>query len=156
MLLITFYVVCMLFSHSVMSDSSVTPMPGSSVHGISQARKLEWVAVSFSRGSSWPRDQTCISCIGRWSLYQSHLGSPYYVCSSPISILCLCLFRSTTYRAGAWPLPKMTHYLVTTMYFLCSIHHMYFCVIFLKRGTVHHVQLPCFSARGLWVAWGSC
>ena len=30
--------------------------PGSSVHGISQARTLEWVAISFSRGSSWPRD----------------------------------------------------------------------------------------------------
>ena len=32
--------------------------PGSSVHGILQARLLEWVAISFSRGSSWPRDQT--------------------------------------------------------------------------------------------------
>ena len=37
--------------------------PGSSVHGISQARKLEWIAVSFSRGSSWPRDQTRVSRI---------------------------------------------------------------------------------------------
>ena len=37
--------------------------PGSSVHGISQARILEWVAISFSRGSTWPRDQTFISCI---------------------------------------------------------------------------------------------
>ena len=43
--------------------------PGSSVHGISQARILEWVAISFSRGSSWPRDWTHISCIGRWILY---------------------------------------------------------------------------------------
>ena len=33
-------------------------LPGSSVHGIFQARVLEWVAVSFSRGSSQPRDQT--------------------------------------------------------------------------------------------------
>ena len=42
--------------------------PGSSVHGISQARILEWVAISSSRGSSWPRVQTSISwgsCIGR-------------------------------------------------------------------------------------------
>ena len=36
---------------------------GSSVHGISQARILEWVAISFSMGSSWPRDWTHISCI---------------------------------------------------------------------------------------------
>ena len=39
--------------------------PGSSVHGIFQARILEWVAVSSSRGSSRPRDQTCVSCIDR-------------------------------------------------------------------------------------------
>ena len=46
--------------------------PGSSVHGISQARILEWIAISFSRGSSWLRNQTCISClscIGRWIFY---------------------------------------------------------------------------------------
>ena len=42
--------------------------PGSSVHGISQAGILEWVAISFSRGSSQLRDRThvsCISCTGR-------------------------------------------------------------------------------------------
>ena len=38
-------------------------LPGSSVHGILQARTLEWVAMPSSRGSSWPRDWTCISCI---------------------------------------------------------------------------------------------
>ena len=52
----------------------------SSVHGILQARILEWVAIPFSRGSSWPRDRTHISYvsyIGRQILYPlSHLGSP--------------------------------------------------------------------------------
>ena len=43
--------------------------PGSSVHGILQARILEWVVISFPRGSSQPRDWTHISCIGRWILY---------------------------------------------------------------------------------------
>ena len=38
-------------------------LPGSSVCGISQARILEWVAISFSRVSSWPRDWTQVSCI---------------------------------------------------------------------------------------------
>ena len=37
--------------------------PGSSIHGILQARILEWVAISFSRGSSQPRDRTQVSCI---------------------------------------------------------------------------------------------
>ena len=54
--------------------------PGSSVHGIFQARKLEWVAISSSRGSSWPRDRTSFSWVSHISrqilLSQSHLGSP--------------------------------------------------------------------------------
>ena len=46
--------------------------PGSSVHGIFQSRMSEWIAISFFRGSSWPRDQTpvsWVSCIGRRILY---------------------------------------------------------------------------------------
>ena len=57
------------YAVSVMSNS-LRPMdhspPDSCVHGISQAKILEWVAISFSRGSSRPRDQThifCVSCI---------------------------------------------------------------------------------------------
>ena len=38
-------------------------LPSSSVHGIFQAIVLEWIAISFSRGSSWPRDRTQVSCI---------------------------------------------------------------------------------------------
>ena len=51
---------------------STIAWPGSSIHGILQARILEWVATSSSRGSSWLRNQThiaCISYIGRWILY---------------------------------------------------------------------------------------
>ena len=43
--------------------------PGSSKNGISWARILEWVAISFSRGSSQPRDRTQVSCVGRQLLY---------------------------------------------------------------------------------------
>ena len=43
--------------------------PGSAVHGISQARLLGWDAISFSRGSSPPRDGIPIFCIGRRVLY---------------------------------------------------------------------------------------
>ena len=46
-----------------------TSLQASSVHGISQVRTLEWVAISSSRESSLPRDWTCISCISRWVLY---------------------------------------------------------------------------------------
>ena len=58
--------------------------PGSFVHGIFQARKLEWGDIYFSKGSSQPRDQTqdwiCISCIGWWILY--HWGTNRY-CQIP-------------------------------------------------------------------------
>ena len=44
-------------------DSTDCSLPGSSVHGILQARIQEWIAIPFSRGSSLPRDQTLLSCI---------------------------------------------------------------------------------------------
>ena len=52
-------------------------VPGSSVHGILQARVLGWVAISFSRATSQPRDWTHVSCIvGRfftvWATRQAH------------------------------------------------------------------------------------
>ena len=85
------------WSHSVVSDS-LWPMncswPGFSVHGIFQARILEWVAIFFSKGSSWPRDWTLVSCItGRlftiWATRESQWPSdmpcinsinPHYDC----------------------------------------------------------------------------
>ena len=95
-----------------MSDSC-DPMdcspPGSSVHGILQARILEWVAMPSSKGSSWPRNRSHISylsCIGRWVLYHwatweslicwlhskcsSHLGCSFY--------WCLCLGPASAVR----------------------------------------------------------
>ena len=62
----TIILLLLLFSPKVVSDSC-DPMDSSpsvsSVHGISQARILEWVAISFYRGSSRLRDQTHISCL---------------------------------------------------------------------------------------------
>ena len=60
-------VVCILLcmyarSCPAFCDPMGCSQPGSSVHGISQKRTLEWVGVSSSKGSSWPRDQTHVSC----------------------------------------------------------------------------------------------
>ena len=69
-------------SVTVMSNSCDlmdSSMPDSFVLGIFQARILEWVAISFSRGSSWPKDQTPVfrvSCIGRQILYHWAHGKP--------------------------------------------------------------------------------
>ena len=71
------------FSCPLMSDSSVTPWIG-----ILQARILDWVAISFSKGSSWPRGRTCISCIGR----RSYTAEPQEkILASHISNNHLCL-----------------------------------------------------------------
>ena len=58
-------------------------LPGSSVHGILQARILGWVAIPFSRGSSQPRDWTWISCIaGRlftvWAIREAPMAIWYF------------------------------------------------------------------------------
>ena len=71
--------VCVLIYVQLCDLMNFNP-PGSSVHGISQARILEWVAISSSRGFSPRGDQSHISCIFvHWqadSLPLSHLGSP--------------------------------------------------------------------------------
>ena len=69
--------------------------PGSSVHEISQARILEWVASSFSRGSPWPKDQTRISCIVANSLLSETPGKPK-------SILWRCVIHSVVSNS-LWP-----------------------------------------------------
>ena len=51
--------------------------PGSSVHGILQARILECIAIPFSRGSSQPRDRTQVSCIAGRLYLMSHQGSQF-------------------------------------------------------------------------------
>ena len=56
-------------SHLTLFDPMDSSPPGFSVHETLQAQILEWVAISYSRGSFQPRDRTCISCIGRQILY---------------------------------------------------------------------------------------
>ena len=68
--------------------------PGSSVHGISQLRILEWVAISSSRGSSRPTDRTHVSCIGRWILYHWTTWEIHWGKSSSSYLPC-CTFNSS-------------------------------------------------------------
>ena len=71
---------CCLFAKScpTLCDPMDCSSPGSSVQGISQARILEWVAISFSRGSSQSRDRTCVSWMGQadsstcWATWEAH------------------------------------------------------------------------------------
>ena len=70
----------LLQSCPTLCDPMDYSLPGSSIHGIFQARILEWIAIVFSGGSSRPRDRTRgsqVSCAGRQMLdHSGHLGSP--------------------------------------------------------------------------------
>ena len=79
--------VCVLVAQScpTLCNPRDSSPPGSSIHGILRARML---AISFSRGSSWPRDQTCISCvscISRWILHYCTT----WICSQMFTVLSL-------------------------------------------------------------------
>ena len=71
--------VCVLVTQlcPTLCNSMDCSSPDSSVHRILQARKLEWVAISFSRGSSPPRDWTLASCIAVILYCLSHQGNLY-------------------------------------------------------------------------------
>ena len=80
--------VCVLVTQQcpTLCDPMDCSLPGSSAHGISQARMLQWVAITFSRGSSWPQglNPGLLHC--RQILYHlSHQRSPPtpYMCLKP-------------------------------------------------------------------------
>ena len=78
------------FSHVRLFVTLWTSPPGCSVHGILQAGTLAWAAIPFSRGSSLPRDGTCLSCLLPWQqvLYHwCHLGSPSRLLLYPVCFL---------------------------------------------------------------------
>ena len=78
-----------MLSHvQLFCDPMDCSLPGSSVHGISQAKILKWVAISFSRWSSQPRDWTCISCIVGRFFTTEPLGKPFY----RYMCICICVY----------------------------------------------------------------
>ena len=87
--------------------------PSSSVHGISQARILEWVAIIFSRGSSQSRDRTHISCIGRWVLYHWATMEAHIYVWKNVKVLvaqsCPTLWNSMDYSSPVFSAPGILH-----------------------------------------------
>ena len=101
-------------------DPKDCSLPGSSVHAILQAKILEWIVIPFSRGSSWPRDQTQVSWIaGRffaiWATREAHNSQKKYnLCHNPnIQI------KKTTY-------PYNNFDLYSFSYILCNLFLSFF------------------------------
>ena len=95
--------------------------PASSAHRIFQARVLEWVAISYSRGSSQPKDQTQISCIGRrffttWEAPVYLLTISYYV------------FLHLSISNGHYPPSTHHQFLLGCLKCLCSRSYLQSCL----------------------------
>ena len=112
-------------------SNSCNPMdsrpPGSSVHEISQARILEWVTMSLSRGSSPPRDQTCVSCVsyvGRWILYNWTMWEPLITIVTP---------NNTWHCSNFSFFPWNEFFLPVTLY--CHVFNFWKELLLLKFGS---------------------
>ena len=104
---------------------------GSSMHGISQAKILEQVAISFSRGTSWSRDQTCISCISRrvlycWATREDHLYMHIYV-------IYLCIYQYVYIHI---------HTYVSLYIFAEYILYIYKCYIYIQQMLTYIYMNP--------------
>ena len=143
--------------HSVMSDS-LRPMdcspPGSSVHGIFQARILEWVAISYSRGSSRPRDQiqvSCVSCISRQILYHRAIWeAPYYPIYTMLYyieciisyIICreyICFVTSIPHFPALYCASQIFIFFLTNQTFVATLHQASLLVVFFQQ----HLLMLC-------------
>ena len=123
-------------------------LPGSSIHRIFQARILEWVAISSSRGSSWPRDRTWVSCIaGRlftvWATREATLSVPLHFVqlSAPASSERLSF---TTLK-----IQHFFHFLLSLLYFTVSIalitsHFSVYCLSCLKVQALWELEFHLF------------
>ena len=111
--------------------------PGSSVHGILPARILEWVAISFSRGSSQPRDRTQVSCIADrcFILWATREAKQYFQC---FIIFLLIVIYSCAKEENSWPTffsPKLQLYFHPE---LDSMKLKWFCSFQCFSGNLSH------------------
>ena len=102
-------------------------------HGILQARMLEWIAISFSRGSSWYRDRTCVLCLQIDSLPLNHQGNPWNTRDDPklrkqSEILVVAPPHCQRYPHAFFPGVPLCLASILTKQFLCLLSHL-FCYV---------------------------
>ena len=132
-------------------------LPGSSIHGIFQTRILEWVAISFSRGSSWPRDWTQVSRIaGRlFTTWATREIPPKLTLGSSKLAKNFLLFHTQLlhflyFFKNLWPCCPLvgSHFLVR----VCMLSHFSHIRLFATLWTVAHQALLSmgFSRQEYW------
>ena len=95
-----------LQSCPTLCDPMDCSLPGSSLHGILQARVLEWVAISFSRGSSQSRDRTWVSCIPgrRFNLWATRKAA-----KKPLIVFDYCFGKEIKFKLSFYNKNKHVH-----------------------------------------------
>ena len=101
-------------SYLTLCDPMDCSLPGSTIHGIFQARILEWVAIPFSRRSSQPRDWTQVShIVGRrftvWATRDSVLKSKDITLPTNVRLLKAMIFSIIMYGCEIWTIKKAEH-----------------------------------------------
>ena len=141
--LLKFTRLCGLVAQSFLTlcDPTNCSLSGSSIHGILQARILEWNAIPLSRGSSWPRDRAKVSCIaGRFFAIWATGKTPVVA----QAVKCLLTMRDTLVQSLGWEdLPE-----ISFVYFLC-IAHAYYLPSF--NQLYWYLKLSHFSFTVQWV-----
>ena len=114
--------------HVLVSQSCLTPcnpmddsLPGSSVHGILQARKVKWVAVPLSSGSSQPRDWIHVSCIADRLFTLCATGEDSFFLDEFKDFYVFC---TSFWRANFW---------------FCWYNELFYCFL------LPHILLLCFA-----------
>ena len=106
---------CVLSRVWLLSVTSWAPLTG-----IFQARILEWVAISYTRSSSWPRDRTHISCttyMGRQILYHcATWESCVYVCVCVCVCVCACMCACVVFSMQFYPMQRFVQLLQWSRY----------------------------------------
>ena len=99
--------------------------PGSSVHGIFQTRILEWVVISFSRGSSWSGNWTSIFCMGGGFFTGEPPGKPTPIFLAPGSSFVEVNFFTGPERGDGFRMISSTLHLLCTLFplLLYQLHH---------------------------------
>ena len=130
-----------LQSHLTLCSPMDRSLPGPSVHGILQARILEWIVMPSSRGPSPLRDWTCVSCascIGRQVLYHCEAPLNYMMMlfSCPLLSLTILVLFSTLLLSLLGNSLKLIFQL--THLFFIQVHPTYFLIVFFNFPAEWH------------------
>ena len=118
------------FSHVQLCDPMDCSLPGCSVHGILQARILEWVAMPSSRGSSWPGDRKCFSC-------GSYIAGRFFTSWVTREAPTIDKVRDVSLGCARWSMERRK----TTLEYVCIIYISHYISFFAYFYSLYNMSI---------------